>query len=215
MSKEKAGAIMDQLTVERRVETVPVSVGIVRFEGGTYDLEIAGLEGTLLVREAFATSFRVTGLKIDPQVVNPNVVARVSATMTNERGFVGTDSLTLRVDGVVAETRRVWLGPGVSDNVTFELVLEKPGDYTVGINGVIGQLIVARVFPLWLLVWSLVAVGLLAGTTVFARRRFGVPAGTAGGAAPEGDGHHEPTPEDGPANGTTGEALSAQPDEPR
>ena len=93
---------------------------------------------------------------------------------------MGTGSLTLRSNGAVVETRRLWLGPGVSETVAFAYVQGRPGDYTLDVNGVSGRLAVTRRFPLPLVLGGLIGVIMLAATAQLALRRFRAGALPAG-----------------------------------
>jgi hypothetical protein len=160
--------------------TIPVTATVTRATGGAYRLELGGASATLTVREAFETEFRVTDLRIGADTVSTNVAVSLTVKVTNEQGFVGSGSLTLRSNGAVVETRRLWLGPGVSETVAFTYVQGRPGDYTLDVNGVSAKLVVTRRFPVPLVLGGLIGVIALAATAHIALRRFRAGALPAG-----------------------------------
>ena len=100
--------------------------------------------------------------------------------VADENPFVGTDNLTLRANGVVVETRRLWLAPGASEEVSFTYRPESSGETTLDVNGVIGGLEVTRLFPLALVLGGVLGVVVLATTAYVTLRRYrsgGLPAG--------------------------------------
>ncbi len=160
--------------------TVPMSTTVMSLAWGVHRLAIGNASVSLSVREARETDFRVTDLRIEPGVVSAGGTVSVMVKAANENAFVGTDSLTLRANGTVVETRRIWLAPGTSGQVAFTYEARNSGETTLDVNGVIGGLEVTRLFPVALILGGVLGVALLAATAYLTLRRFRAGALAAG-----------------------------------
>lgn len=159
---------------------VPMSTTVTTLDWGTHRLELGGVSATLTVREARETDFRVTDLRIEPTKVPAGAPVSVTVKVANENAFVGTDNLTLRANGAVVETRRIWLAPGASEQVAFTYEPGSSGESTLDVNGVIGQIVVTRLFPLAMALGGVFGLVLLAATAYLTLRRYrsgSLPAG--------------------------------------
>jgi hypothetical protein len=118
-----------------------------------------------VVREAVQTSFLVTNVKVAPQTVKRGRPVTVSAAVTNAGEVLGVDQVTLKVDGLVAASDRVWLGPRVSREVEFIVEQSQLGTHTLDLNGVRSAFVVRRIVSLAVIA-AMVGAGLLLGVTV-------------------------------------------------
>jgi hypothetical protein len=89
-------------------------------------------------------TFTTTNLSISPDEVNPGSEVTISALITNQGQVEGSQSAVLKINGTIAETQSVTLGPGAFTVVTFEVVKNETGTYSVDLNGFTGEFTVTE-----------------------------------------------------------------------
>jgi len=111
--------------------------------------------------------FTVTSLDLSSEQVEPGQEVLVTVNVTNIGGSEGSYTLNLTINGIVEQTKTVTLAPSASDTVTFAVIKEEPGSYTISVDGLTKEFSVAAVAPSWLsrywwtILIGLVVVGLL------------------------------------------------------
>ncbi len=85
-------------------------------------------------------SFTVSNLTVSPDTVQPGQAVTVSVMVTNTGGTAGGYDVTLKVQGGVAETKKVSLASGASQTVSFGLASgSTPGPVEIDVNGLKGS----------------------------------------------------------------------------
>ncbi len=95
--------------------------------------------------EAPAVAFSSSGLSISPGKVNLGETVTIRATVTNTGSAAGSYEVTLKIDGVVEETKEVTLKAGESQEVTFTTSRDTAGNYLVDVDGLSGSFSVKEV----------------------------------------------------------------------
>ena len=72
---------------------------------------------------------------MDKERVAPGEIVVVSAELKNDNNFTVTKTVTLRVDNKVKASQEVTVAPGQSKTLTFEIILEEPGEHTITMEG--------------------------------------------------------------------------------
>ncbi len=81
-------------------------------------------------------SFEVSGLTISPTEVYPGETVTVSATITNAGDLTGRYDVTLKINNSKSQAKKITLDGGQSQTVSFTLITDTTGEYTVEINGI-------------------------------------------------------------------------------
>ena len=102
------------------------------------------LAGAVMPACGAKASFEVTSLTVSPDQVAPGQEVMVSATVENVGPVEGFYEATLTVDGETVDTEAVSLAPGARQTVSFVLVKDEVGTYSVEIGGARGTLKVAE-----------------------------------------------------------------------
>lgn len=76
----------------------------------------------------------VEKLKVQPEEVLPKENATVTASIRNKDNIAGEKTVSLRIDGRVEKTRKVFLSPNETKDVTFKVQREKPENYRIEIQ---------------------------------------------------------------------------------
>jgi len=104
---------------------------------------VGGLAALLLSRRAAAAppgaKFRVSGLNISPEEVNPGQPVTISVIVANIGGEVGSYTVILEGDFMAQEN--VTLAPGWSRLVSFEVTPTGTGTYSVSVDGLYGSFV--------------------------------------------------------------------------
>ncbi len=79
-------------------------------------------------------TFTTDIFSISPVEVNPGEEVTISALVTNQSQVEGSQSIILKINGTMAETQNVTIGPGAFMVVTFEVTESEAGTYLVDIN---------------------------------------------------------------------------------
>jgi len=80
-------------------------------------------------------SFAVSGLTLQPSVVERGKQAAVTVEVENVGGLEGSHQLLVDIEGVVREEITVTLDPGASKTVFYEFFAAQAGTFTVNIGG--------------------------------------------------------------------------------
>ncbi|MEM3648172.1 MAG: CARDB domain-containing protein, partial [Thermoproteota archaeon] len=94
--------------------------------------------------ETFRSEFEVSDLNVNPDTIKIGQVALISVSVKNNGREIGSYVLTLKVNGLVVDTRTVKLNPGQSTSVSFSYTPEKEGRYSIEVNGLTGSLTVSE-----------------------------------------------------------------------
>jgi predicted secreted hydrolase len=92
--------------------------------------------------EAAPAEFELSNLAISPTEVEIGQTVTVTVDVENVGDVVGTKTLTLKVDGVEVETKDVVVEGGKTETVSFTLVPDAEGTYSIEIDGLSGSLTV-------------------------------------------------------------------------
>jgi hypothetical protein len=129
--------------------------------------------------------FSFSSLIISPNEVSLGENVIISVEVTNTGGEAGNDTVTLKIDGVVEESRDITVNAGNSQKVSFTTVKALPGGYAVDVNGLNGTFVVvveesppapppASTSPInWPTLWGVIGGVILVGLIIFllARRK--------------------------------------------
>jgi subtilisin family serine protease len=113
--------------------TVDAATGIVAAEIEHFS------QYAVLVDLLIPAEFVITGIRISPVTVQPDEQVTVQATVENTGSSAGTYRLVLKIDGVEFDSRELMLEKGESQEETFKIKKDMPGDYLVDINGQTGR----------------------------------------------------------------------------
>ncbi|MEM2100184.1 MAG: CARDB domain-containing protein [Thermoproteota archaeon] len=94
--------------------------------------------------ETSPSEFEVSNLNVNPDTIKVGQAALISVSVKNNGGETGSCVLTLKVNGLVVDTRTVKLNPGQSTTVSFSYTPEKEGIYSIDVNGLTGNLTVSE-----------------------------------------------------------------------
>lgn len=84
-------------------------------------------------------AFTSSSLSVSPPEVSPGAAVTISALLTNPGEADGSDTVTLKINGVVAETREVSLAGKAFQVVTFTTAQSSAGTYAIEVNGLTGS----------------------------------------------------------------------------
>ena len=82
--------------------------------------------------------FTVSGLHIQPAEVQPNEPVNITVSVANNYHTWGIYSLLLKIDGVKEAEKQAEVSAGTTEEVSFVVTRERPGRYSVFINGLSG-----------------------------------------------------------------------------
>jgi len=92
-----------------------------------------------------AAAFTVSSLNISPAEVTTGETATASVTVTNTGDIEGRYTVILRINGVQEAEKSVTIAAGGRQDISFNIVKETAGTYSVELNGLTGSLTVASV----------------------------------------------------------------------
>ena len=84
----------------------------------------------------------VVSLNIVPPEVTAGETASITAEVRNTGTSQGTYTVILTVDGATVETKQVTVAAGARETITFSLVKDTPGTYTIAIGELSSSLVV-------------------------------------------------------------------------
>jgi hypothetical protein len=92
-------------------------------------------------------TFTTTNFSISTAEVNPGNEVTISALITNQGQVGGSQDVTLKINGAIAETQNVTLSGGAFTVVTFKVIKNEVGTYSVDLNGFTGEFTVKEAVP--------------------------------------------------------------------
>jgi hypothetical protein len=118
-----------------------VTFTVVKSQVGSYKVTVDGLEGsfTVVAPPLAPAAFSLSNLSIQPTQVQPNQTVTITASVANSGGIEGSHTVVLQINGEKEAERTITVAAGKSQVVTFTLVKEKAGSYTVALDGLIGR----------------------------------------------------------------------------
>jgi hypothetical protein len=84
-------------------------------------------------------TFTTSDLSISPTEVDIGEKVTISAVVANTGDAKGTYEVTLKINGVIEETKKVDVDAGASKTVTFTTVKDVAGSYAVAVDGLTGS----------------------------------------------------------------------------
>ena len=128
---------------------------------------------TLFAIMARPASFTLSEFSVMPHIVQVGEPVTAGITVTNIGGCEGSYTVVLKVNDVIEDSKEITLAIGESQEVSFEVIRESAGDYSVDVNGHTASF-VAKGTNWGLIggiVGGIVVVGLLVYFLVFRRKR--------------------------------------------
>ncbi|MFC1912784.1 CARDB domain-containing protein [Chloroflexota bacterium] len=153
---------IDDVEVETKEVTLSgndndlISFSITPDAAGVYTIGVDGLSEILEVNtqevttpeiETPSATFAVANLDISPAEVKAGENVDISITVTNTSALAGTHEVTLKIDDVPIETRKVPLAGGDGQIVTFSITQSTAGTYKVNMGGLAGSFTVNEEAP--------------------------------------------------------------------
>jgi len=111
-----------------------------------YEDEVTG-SPTIIGEVPAAAAFELSDLSVAPAQVGVGESVTVSAKVTNVGEESGSYMVTLKVDGVAVDSETVTLDGGASTTVSFTVVKNVAGTYTVAVDGLSGSFTVSAAPP--------------------------------------------------------------------
>ena len=111
-------------------------------------------------------AFTPSSLSISPLEANIGDTVSISVLVTNTGELEGSYTVTLKINGVIAEMREITLAGG-SETVTFTTAVDKAGTYSVNVNGLQGALMVKEPPPVLPTEVKWIIIGLVIAAIVF------------------------------------------------
>lgn len=111
-------------------------------EEGEYLVEADSLQGTFEVLRREPAAFSVTDLTIKPERIKQGQNIAVNFLVTNTGERPGTYTADLMIKGLSEATEDIYLEPGETKSVTFNIVKETAGFYPVSLAGMNGRFVV-------------------------------------------------------------------------
>jgi len=87
-------------------------------------------------------TFTTDSFDINPVEVDIGELVTISALVTNTGEQEGNHTITLKINGVIAETKEITLAGGVGETMTFTKSQDEAGTYLVAINELTGSFVV-------------------------------------------------------------------------
>ncbi len=87
-------------------------------------------------------TFATDSLDINPVEVDIGELVTISALVTNTGEQEDSHTITLKINGVIAETEEITLAGGVGETMTFTTSQDEAGTYLVAINELTGSFVV-------------------------------------------------------------------------
>lgn len=115
---------------------------VTKEEAGDYFVEVDSLQGTFAVLRRSPAAFDISNIKIKPERVKQGQPVTVAFTVTNTGEKPGTYNASLLIKGMTEASEDVYLEPGETKSVTFEVVKETAGFYPVSLEEHTGRFVV-------------------------------------------------------------------------
>ena len=127
---------------------------------------------TLFAIMARPANFTLSEFSVMPHIVQVGEPVTAGITVTNIGGCEGSYTVVLKVNDVIEDSKEITLAIGESQEVSFEVIRESAGDYSVDVNGHTASFVVKGTN--WGLiggiVGGIVVVGLLVYFLVFRKK---------------------------------------------
>jgi hypothetical protein len=125
-----------------------VSFIITEDAAGEYGVKVGDLTGTFTVNPQLAPAkFSISNLSLSPSEVQIGQSITITALVGNSGKLAGTCKVTLKIDNIAVETKKVKVAGGTSQKVTFVVAKEMAGSYSVAIDGLSGTFTVTEKAP--------------------------------------------------------------------
>jgi hypothetical protein len=148
--------------------TLPFLEQVTIVTPGNHALKLGEEIAQIKVRKAAYLTFKVTNLEASPLAAKRGEPVQVTAIVTNGSDVVGIDEVVLKLDGMIAGSEWIGLGPGASREMKYTVSGSKLGWYELDLNGTESGFTVERAVSL-LTISGALATGLLVITvTVYA-----------------------------------------------
>lgn len=148
--------------------SIPIVDEIVISESGELTVQFMDQETVIVMANASEIDMNISDLKISPLSGEVNKPLMVSATIYNTGSFLGTDSIVLKVNGLVVDQDRIWVAAGSKKNISFEYIPTDSGWDQIDINGVSISIEIVSNIPRYIVLFALVGFILFIVTTYFA-----------------------------------------------
>ncbi|MBN1375317.1 MAG: hypothetical protein JXA01_04100, partial [Dehalococcoidia bacterium] len=87
-------------------------------------------------------NFEVTSLQVDPPEANEGQEITITATVINSGGISGNFDEPLIINGTQLNTRLTTIQPGLTKTLTYTVIKNKPGKYSVSLHNAAAEFIV-------------------------------------------------------------------------
>ncbi len=120
---------------------------VVASDGKSFSVQPSRIPGERapLVKAPDPAKFTLSNLSISPSEVKSGELVTISATVTNSGGSSGSNTTILKINGSQVETKSVALNAAESQVVSFTVIKESAGTYTVELSGLAGIFTVTKV----------------------------------------------------------------------
>ena len=109
---------------------------------GTYEVNVNGLSGTFVIANSRAlapASFSTDDFVLSASEAAIGETITASVLVTNSGEMTGDFSVSLKVNGITKETKKITLAGGESERVSFSTVEASAGSYSVDVGGFSSQ----------------------------------------------------------------------------
>ncbi len=110
---------------------------IVQPESATVSAEISHLSLYTVIAHTRSASFSASDLSVTSKEVNPGEDLSISVLITNTGDLSGSYEVSLKIDDVIVQTKKVTLGGGDSKTVSFSVTPNTAGERSVDVNGLL------------------------------------------------------------------------------
>jgi hypothetical protein len=108
-------------------------------DGNLTDYQNITITVTASGQVSTAAVFSVSALNINPDRVNAGKKVNIRVTATNRGTAAGIYQVTLKINGLVEDTKSVAISPGASVTLSFTGVRNVAGVYLIDVNGLSGS----------------------------------------------------------------------------
>lgn len=105
-------------------------------------VEKEGYQKTESVKSVFIevpATFTIQNLMINPSSIDKGGTVTISVDISNIGGRAGTHTITLTLNGLLKEESSITLDPDMTETISFEILGEEEGMYSVDVNGIVGS----------------------------------------------------------------------------
>ena len=116
--------------------------GTVDSGSNTITAQISHFTDFTIIAHTRPASFTVTDLSINPSEVSIGETVTISAVVTNTGDLTGTREVILKINGVEVKVREVEVIGGDGERVSFSVIPDAAGTYTIEIEALNGSFVV-------------------------------------------------------------------------